>query len=146
MLYSPYGRSQALSFALITLLSSPSPATCVQLREEPHRQQHFQHKKDDSKHINEYEIMETIGKGSFGKIKRVVRSEFNEQQEIVKSVYAMKVTGSIESGSPRVSSFAVAYTQRRIGRFAPSWCHPAEICASLACQLINAVCWVAGVQ
>ena len=45
-----------------------------------------------NKCINEYEIKETIGQGSFGKVKRVTR-KYVEQEggELLEADYAMKV-------------------------------------------------------
>ena len=44
-------------------------------------------------YINEYEILNDLGEGSFGKVKRVIRyyKETEESEEISKSEYAMKI-------------------------------------------------------
>lgn len=52
------------------------------------------HKKEgNKKFINEYEIHEMLGEGSFGKVKRVTRffKEDEESTEIIKEDYAMKI-------------------------------------------------------
>ncbi len=53
---------------------------------------HYQNDKTGNKCINEYEIIQTIGFGSFGKVKKVTRSYIEEEGgEVKKADYAMKV-------------------------------------------------------
>ncbi|CAD8050335.1 unnamed protein product [Paramecium primaurelia] len=50
-------------------------------------------KENGKKFINEYELLDELGQGSFGKVKRVTRyfKETEEQEELSKSDYAMKI-------------------------------------------------------
>lgn len=50
-------------------------------------------KENGKKYINEYEIQNDLGEGSFGKVKLVTRyyKEAEDSEEISKSDYAMKI-------------------------------------------------------
>lgn len=50
-------------------------------------------KENGKKFINEYELQDDLGEGSFGKVKRVTRyyKETEESEELSKSDYAMKI-------------------------------------------------------
>jgi serine/threonine protein kinase len=47
--------------------------------------------KAGSKFLNEYEILETLGEGSYGKVKKVQRTYLDSQGHECSSIYAIKV-------------------------------------------------------
>ena len=50
-------------------------------------------KENGKKFVNEYELLDDLGEGSFGKVKRVTRyyKETEDSLELSKSDYAMKI-------------------------------------------------------
>lgn len=48
--------------------------------------------KEERRYLNEYEVLETLGEGSYGKVKKVERTYQDEQGKNCKGYYAMKVT------------------------------------------------------
>lgn len=64
-----------------------------EIYESNFRDEVLHRKEDGKKYINEYEILNDLGEGSFGKVKRVIRyyKETEESEEISKSEYAMKI-------------------------------------------------------
>ena len=58
--------------------------------------------------MNEYEILETIGKGSFSKIKKVKRFFINENDERVSAIYCFKVFNKYLLGKKRYIKYVEA--------------------------------------
>jgi hypothetical protein len=64
--------------------------------------------------LNEYDIKEKIGVGSFGKVYRVTRTFYNEQGEISKADYAMKVFNKLVLQSQRQIIYLTATESKMI--------------------------------
>ena len=47
--------------------------------------------KDGKKYLNEYELLETLGEGSYGKVRKVKRHYQDNNGMEVASLYAMKI-------------------------------------------------------
>ena len=50
-----------------------------------------EYEKKGEHYVNEYLILETLGEGSYGKVKRVERTYLDDNGQPTKSIYAMKV-------------------------------------------------------
>lgn len=47
--------------------------------------------KDGQKYLNEYELLDTLGEGAYGKVRRVKRHYLDKEGKETSSFYAMKV-------------------------------------------------------
>ena len=64
--------------------------------------------------MNEYEIKEKVGNGSFGKVYRVTRSFYDEQGQILKADYAMKVFNKLVLQNQRQIVYLTATESKMI--------------------------------